>query len=165
MAGRSVIRYWTRRTLGDPVLLQSLLESANVVSIRAMCGMAGASLLIIALPPRSLDNRLDYTQLIRRLFAGAFLPVFMGPWALAILSKQLPYLILHEYPELIFFTLGSLSYFLFRWLAVWLDQNKDKAINEVDFGRRFEDKSFGTLRPNYKGTERRKRKPIHEDET
>ncbi|MEQ1636712.1 MAG: hypothetical protein ABL903_08460 [Methylococcales bacterium] len=117
----------------------SLLLYANTVSIRASCGMAGAIVLVMALPPRNANNRLDFNQLLQRVFAGAFLPVFMGPWALAILSKQFPYLLLHEYPELIFFTLGSISYFLFRAIALWLYKNRDKAIDEMGLARRFKE--------------------------
>lgn len=118
----------------------SLLVYANTVSIRASCGMAGAIVFIAVLPPRNENNRLDFSQLLQRIFAGVFLPVFMGPWALAILGKQAPYLLLHEYPELIFFALGSVSYFLFRSVALWMAKNKDKAIDEVKFGRRFDDR-------------------------
>lgn len=120
--------------------MTSLLYFANLVSVRAACGMAGASLLVMALPPRSINNRLDFTQLLYRVFAGAILPVFMGPWVLAVLAKQLPYLMLHEYPELIFFTIGVFSYFLFRAIALWQDKNKDKAIDEISFKRRKDDR-------------------------
>jgi len=120
-------------------IIESLWTYANIVSIRAACGMTGAGILIIALPPRGQDNRLDISQLLHRIFAGALLPVFMGPWALAVLSKELPYLLLHEYPELIFFTLGSVSYFLFRSIAIWLNRNKDKSIDDIQFKRRRND--------------------------
>jgi hypothetical protein len=119
--------------------LAGMWTYANIVSIRAFCGMAGAAILIMALPPRGKNNKLDITQLLHRLFAGALLPVFMGPWMLAILSTQVAYLMLHEYPELIFFTLGSLSYFMFRSVALWLDKNKDKSIEEIQFKRRWND--------------------------
>jgi hypothetical protein len=123
-----------------PGFFDGIMVYANLVSVRAACGMAGAIVFITVLPPRNKDNRLDFSQLLQRMFAGVFLPVFMGPWALAILSKQVPYLLLHEYPELIFFTLGSVSYFLFRSVALWMDKNKNKAIDEVKFGRRFSDR-------------------------
>lgn len=101
--------------------------------------MAGAGILIMVLPPRGQNNKLDISQLLHRVFAGALLPVFMGPWALAVLTKEVPYLLLHEYPELIFFTLGSVSYFLFRSIAIWLNKNKDKSIDDIQFNRRKDD--------------------------
>ena len=141
--------------MGDALILQTFLESANVVSVRAACGMAGACVLIAALPPRSENNKIDRAQLLQRLFAGAFLPVFMGPWALAVLSKKFEYLLLHEYPELIFFTLGSISYFLFRSVALWLDKNKDKSIDQIKFNRRWEERGANPPRGEYTGAERR----------
>lgn len=121
-------------------LIASIIEHANTVSVRASSGMAGAIVMIMAMPPKNTSNKLDISLLLHRVFAGALLPVFVGPWALAVLSKQMPELMLHEYPELIFFVLGSVSYFLFRWVAIWLDRNKNKSIDDIKFGRRKEDR-------------------------
>lgn len=130
--------------------------NAQMVSLRAACGMAGATLLIIALPPRGPNAKIDRVELLYRVFAGAILPVFMGPWALAFLRSRFDYLLLHEFPELIFFTLGSVSYFLFRSIAIFLNRNKDRAITDIDFGRRWDDSDRRSdAPPPYIGPERR----------
>ncbi len=133
-----------------------LAEQANVVSIRAACGLVGAAVLNMALPPRSDKGAFDFNLFLHRLIAGAFLPVFVGPWALAVLKTQAPNLLLHEYPELIFFLLGSVSYFLFRWLAIWLNTKKDDNLIERQLRRRWEDTHGGAPpETDYTGPERR----------
>lgn len=127
--------------MADSMITTALLDQANIVGIRAVCGMLGASVLIMALPPRSDRGHLDFSLLLQRVLAGAYLPVFVGPWGLAVLKSRMENLMLHEYPELIFFLLGMISYFLFRWVAIWLDKNKDKSITDMKFNRRWDDKS------------------------
>lgn len=120
----------------DDALVDTLWMSTHLVAVRAACGMLGSMVLVLALPPKMPGGGINYNYVLQRLFAGAFLPVFMGPWMLKVLQTNAANVMLHEYPELVFFLLGTLSYFLFRWLAIWLDRNKDKDIEEIGNWRR-----------------------------
>lgn len=93
--------------------------------------MLGAIMLIVVLPPRNANNRLDFDQVLRRVFAGAWMPVFLGAWVLALLETKLPSMLLHKYPEAVYCSLGVISYFLFLWVGNWLERNRDKGIDEI----------------------------------
>lgn len=121
-------------------LVPRVLESAHEVGVRGGCGLVGAGTLILALPPRLADQRLDWGQIVRRLFVGMCAAIFLSPMALDNLQSHAASLLAHKSPNMVAFFLGMAGYFVLRWIALWLEARKDKAVDEINFGRRAYDR-------------------------
>jgi hypothetical protein len=117
-------------------VIPRVLESAHTVGIRGGCGLVGAGVLIATLLPRKLDGTVDREQVFQRLFVGMCTAIFFSPVVLDNLQAHAETFLLHKSPNLVAFFLGGVGYFVLRWIAVWLDQRKDKSVDEIKFGRR-----------------------------
>jgi hypothetical protein len=99
--------------------------------LKALIGMAGTTLLFLALPPVDKDGRLNKREFFFRLLCAGVASTFCGDWAVQVLTDQFPSLHATDHRAAIYLLVGSPAWMVTRAGALWAQKRKDKDLGEL----------------------------------